>query len=65
MVQLKHDVKLLDMPIRKLGEINKLQAKLNDILQEIQVITNTSISDMWQGVDELEKCLYSKKRSIF
>ncbi len=64
MVQLKHDVKLLDMPIRKLGETNKLQAKLNDILQEIQLVTNTSISEMWcKELDELEKCLYSKKRS--
>lgn len=63
MLELGHDLKLLDLPIRKLGHTKQLQEKMNQILKDIQVLTNTTVTQMWnKELDELEQSLYSKKR---
>lgn len=63
MIKLGHDVKLLDLPIRKLGQIRQLQDSMNKTLIEIENINKTTIVEMWnKDLDALEQSLYSKKR---
>ena len=65
MHQLGHDVKLLDMSIRKLGEEKKLNEKIKELDLKISDLSTTSIAQIWtRELEKLEEFLYGRKRSI-
>ena len=66
MVELGHDIHLLDMSIRKLGEENKLKEKVKELDLKITELTNTTIEQMWmKELESLEDFLYGRKRTIY
>lgn len=65
MLELNHSIDLLDMPIRKLGETNKLKEMVEKLNLKKNKLMSTSIQQMWLGdLEKLEHFLFGRKRSI-
>ena len=65
MLELGHNILLLDMSIRKLGEENNLKQKIKELDLKISNLYNTSVKQLWLGeLEKLEQFLYGRKRTI-
>jgi len=65
MILLQHDICLLDMPIRKLGEVYNLKKRIKSLDLKISHLSNTPIENMWlRDLEALEHFLYGRKRSL-